>query len=554
MGESNQIQVNVLGDIYEYPQGTTLQKIGADFQTRYPHMIIMARVNGKLRELNYVIPPDADVEFITIGDKVGEQSYRRTATLILTKAVSDVIGKDAGLIVQFSMHKGYYCEICGHMPVEEDVLEKIEKRMKELIRQNLPIKKQIVTSDEAQKIFRSNGMEAKARLLKYRRSSWVNMYQLEDISDYYYGYMAPSTGYIKWFELIPFHEGFVIQMPVAEAPEILQRFEPSEKIFHALKESTIWGEKIGVCNAGQLNEYICKGDITELMLVSEALQEKNISEIAEDIYNKGKRIVLIAGPSSSGKTTFSHRLSVQLRARGLKPHPIAVDNYFLDREKTPRDEQGNYNFECLEAINIKQFNDDMNGLLAGERVELPIFNFISGKSEYGKNNYMQIGQEDVLVIEGIHCLNDALTPSIPKEDKYKVYISALTQLNLDEHNRIATTDARLLRRIVRDAAHRGTKAPETIAMWYSVRRGEEVNIFPYQESADRLFNSALIYELSVLKQFAEPLLFNIRPEQKEYEEAKRLLRLLDYFVGVTSENVPKNSILREFIGGSYFNV
>lgn len=554
MGESNQIQVNVLGDIYEYPQGTTLQKIGADFQTRYPHMIIMARVNGKLRELNYVIPPDADVEFITIGDKVGEQSYRRTATLILTKAVSDVIGKDAGLIVQFSMHKGYYCEICGHMPIEEEVLEKIEKRMKELIRQNLTIKKQIVTSDEAQKIFRSNGMEAKARLLKYRRSSWVNMYQLEDISDYYYGYMAPSTGYIKWFTLIPFHEGFVLQMPVAEAPEILQRFEPSEKIFHALKESTIWGEKIGVCNAGQLNEYICKGDITELMLVSEALQEKNISEIAEDIYNKGKRIVLIAGPSSSGKTTFSHRLSVQLRARGLKPHPIAVDNYFLDREKTPRDEQGNYNFECLEAINIKQFNDDMNGLLAGERVELPIFNFISGKSEYGKNNYMQIGQEDVLVIEGIHCLNDALTPSIPKEDKYKVYISALTQLNLDEHNRIATTDARLLRRIVRDAAHRGTKASETIAMWYSVRRGEEVNIFPYQESADRLFNSALIYELSVLKQFAEPLLFNIRPEQKEYEEAKRLLRLLDYFVGVTSENVPKNSILREFIGGSYFNV
>ena len=231
-----------------------------------------------------------------------------------------------------------------------------------------------------------------------------------------------------------------------------------------------------------------------------------------------------------------------------------MDNYFLDREKTPKDEQGNYNFECLEAINIKQFNDDMNGLLAGERVELPIFNFISGKSEYGKNNYMHIGPDDVLVIEGIHCLNDALTPSIPKEDKYKVYISALTQLNLDEHNRIATTDARLLRRIVRDAAHRGTKASETIAMWYSVRRGEEVNIFPYQESADRLFNSALIYELSVLKQFAEPLLFNIRPEQKEYEEAKRLLRLLDYFVGVTSENVPKNSILREFIGGSYFNV
>ena len=554
MGESNQIQVNVLGDIYEYPQGTTLQKIGADFQTRYPHMIIMARVNGKLRELNYVIPPDADVEFITIGDKVGEQSYRRTATLILTKAVSDVIGKDAGLIVQFSMHKGYYCEICGHMPVEEDVLEKIEKRMKELIRQNLPIKKQIVTSDEAQKIFRSNGMEAKARLLKYRRSSWVNMYQLEDISDYYYGYMAPSTGYIKWFELIPFHEGFVIQMPVAEAPEILQRFETSEKIFHALKESTIWGEKIGVCNAGQLNEYICKGDITELMLVSEALQEKNISEIAEDIYNKGKRIVLIAGPSSSGKTTFSHRLSVQLRARGLKPHPIAVDNYFLDREKTPRDEQGNYNFECLEAINIKQFNDDMNGLLAGERVELPIFNFISGKSEYGKNNYMQIGQEDVLVIEGIHCLNDALTPSIPKEDKYKVYISALTQLAIDEHNALPTTDGRLIRRIVRDARTRNTTAQETIAMWDSVRRGEEKYIFPFQEGADYVFNSALLYELAVLKVYAEPLLFNIPKDAPEYVEAKRLLKFLDYFLAIPSENIHHNSLVREFIGGSCFNV
>lgn len=554
MGKINNIQVTVLDEQREYPAGVSLEEVAGDFQDRYPHRIIMARVNGKLNELYRSLDEDAQVEFVTTGEKIGEQSYRRTATLMLTKAVRDIMGKSEKLVVQFSVHKGYYCEIKGHMPMEEDLLEKLSQRMKILAEQNLPIIKRTMSKREAAGIFESNGMMGKVSLLKYRRASRVNMYQLEDISDYYYGYMAPSTGYISRFELIPYRDGFVMQMPVAEAPEVIQEFKPSEKIFNVLKESTLWGERLGICNAGQLNDCISNGEFMELMLVSEALQEKNIADIAEDIYNSGKRIVLIAGPSSSGKTTFSHRLSVQLRAKGLKPHPIPVDNYFVDREKTPRDADGNYNFECLEALNIDQFNKDMTRLLAGERVELPTFNFVSGKSEYGKNNFMQIGTEDVLVIEGIHCLNDTLTSSIPKDDKYRVYISALTQLNLDEHNRIATTDGRLIRRIVRDAAHRGTQAAHTIAMWNSVRRGEEFNIFPYQENADAQFNSALIYELSVLKQFAEPLLFRIRPEQPEYEEAKRLLKFLDYFVGVTSENIPKNSILREFIGGSYFNV
>lgn len=554
MGNLQTIRVSVLDEILDYPAGILLETLAKDYQKRFPHQIILARVNGKLSELTKTLNEDASVEFITTGEKFGEESYKRSATLILTKAVADILGKGTDLIVQFSVHKGYYCEIMGHMPIQQDILDKIKDRMKEIVLNDYPISKKTVSPEEAAVFFNENGMEEKVKLLKYRRSSWVNLYLLEGIADYYYGYMAPSTGYIKKFDLIPYHDGFVMQMPTAQSPEILLPFKPSEKVFHVLKESTLWGERIGISNARELNELICKGDFLNLMLVSEALQEKNIADIAENIYQSGKRIVLIAGPSSSGKTTFSHRLSVQLRAKGLKPHPIAVDDYFLDRDKTPRDEKGNYDFECLEALNVELFNRDMNKLLKGEKVELPTFNFLTGKSEYGKNHFLQIGKEDVLVIEGIHCLNDALTSLIPKEDKYRIYISALTQLNLDEHNRIPTTDGRLIRRIVRDAAKRGAEAADTIAMWYSVRRGEEENIFPYQENADVHFNSALVYELSVLKQFAEPLLFQIRPEQPEYEEAKRLLRFLDYFVSVTSEHIPKNSILREFIGGSYFNV
>lgn len=554
MTEKEKVQIRILDEIYEYDSGTSLEAVSRDFQSRFPHRIILARVNGRLRELCRTMTENGEIEFVSVGEKAGEAAYRRTATLILTKAVSDILGADARLIVQFSVHRGYYCEIIGHMPIEEELLKQIQRRMEELVEANLPIAKQTVNTYEAQKIFKESGMEEKGKLFKYRRASRVNIYQLENISDYYYGYMAPSTGYVSKFELIAYHEGFVIQMPVAQAPEIIQNFRPSEKLFGVLKESTIWGERLGICNTGQLNDRIADGGFLDLMLVAEALQEKNIGDIADEIYASGKRIVLIAGPSSSGKTTFSHRLSVQLRAKGLKPHPIAVDDYFVDRELTPKDADGNYNYECLEALNIEQFNKDLTALLRGEQVEIPKFNFVSGKSEYGKNNFLRIGREDVLVIEGIHCLNDELTYTIPMDDKYRVYISALTQLNLDEHNRIATTDGRLIRRIVRDAAHRGASAAHTISMWNSVRRGEEANIFPFQENADALFNSALIYELSVLKQFAEPLLFGIKPEQPEYEEAKRLLKFLDYFVGVTSENIPKNSILREFIGGSYFNV
>ena len=345
-------------------------------------------------------------------------------------------------------------------------------------------------------------------------------------------------------------------MPEAAEPEKIPPFQPQNKLFHVLKESTRGSDMLGIETVGALNDYVTGGSANpkELLLVQEAMQEKKIAQIAEQIAgNPQKKFVLIAGPSSSGKTTFSRRLSIQLRVSGLVPHPISVDDYFKNRVDTPLDAEGKPNYECLEALDVELFNHDLKKLLAGERIELPTFNFKTGKREYN-GHHMQLGEQDILVIEGIHCLNDALTHDLPKENKFKIYISALTQLNIDEHNRIASTDGRLIRRMVRDARTRGTSAKQTIAMWQSVRRGEENNIFPYQEDADVMFNSALLYELAVLKAYAEPILFGIEKDCAEYQEAKRLLKFLDYFVGIGSEYVPQNSILREFIGGGCFDL
>ena len=382
----------------------------------------------------------------------------------------------------------------------------------------------------------------------------MNLYSLGGFEDYYYGYMVPETGVLKWFDLKLYDEGFLLLMPNRSNPEVLPDWRPREKIFYVQKESLKWGEMLDVATVGDMNEYIVHKDASELVLTAEALQEKKIAEMAAKIAaNPDKKLIMIAGPSSSGKTTFSHRLSIQLAAHGLKPHPIPVDDYFVNREDTPKDEDGNLNFECLEAIDIAQFNEDMNRLLAGEKVELPTFNFETGRREY-RGKFRQLGKEDILVIEGIHCLNDKLSYSLPKESKMKIYISALTQLNVDEHNRIPTTDGRLLRRLVRDARTRGASAKKTIAMWPSVRRGEESYIFPYQEEADIMFNSALIYEISVLKMYAEPLLYSIREDEPEYQEAKRLLKFMDYFLGIPDDSIPNNSLLREFIGGGCFRL
>ena len=548
-------QITVEGQSLSVKDGTTYLELAKNFQKKYDHDIVLVLENNKMRELFRKVKDGAAVTFLTTGQVDGYNTYRRSATLLLLKAIYDVEGMDAvrGMKVEFSASEGYYVS-SKKMPVNEETLAKIESRMKELVDKNLPIEKRSIPVEEAIEHFTRHGMIDKARLFRFRRSSSVNVYLLDGFEDYYYGYMVPSTGYLKYFKLIPYDEGFVLEFPPRKTPETFGPFREQPKVFQTLKSSTRWGEILNVGTVGALNEQISEGNVGNIILAQEAIMEKGLGDIAAEIASRpDKKLIMIAGPSSSGKTTFSHRLSIQLMAHGLKPHPIAVDNYFVERVDTPKDEYGQYNFECLEAMDIELFNQQMSALLRGEKVFMPTFNFITGMKEY-KGNSLQLGPEDVLVIEGIHCLNDALSYSLPAENKFKIYVSALTQMNIDEHNRIPTTDGRLLRRMVRDARTRGASAQKTISMWSSVRRGEDENIFPYQESADVVFNSALIYELAVLKQYAEPLLFGIRPEDPEYLEAKRLLKFLNYFQGIDSNLIPGNSILREFIGGSFFPV
>ena len=556
---SEKVKVTIGEKVYEYSRGTSFLEIAKDFQDDYKDDIALVMVGYRLQELNKLLTEDCCLTFITTAEDAGHKAYKRSATLLMLKAMYDVAeiaeeGTIEEVFVDFSVDKGLYCTMKGTVELNQKFLDKVMARMRTLSEEKLPINKKTIPTGEAIRLFRKYGMNDKERLFRYRRVSSVNIYSISGFEDYFYGYMLPDAGYIRYFQLILFDEGFVLQLPTKENMREVPEFHPRMKLFHVLKEAQQWGEMLDVSTVGALNDMIVAGKMEELMLVQEALQEKKVAEIAEEICRYGdKKFVMIAGPSSSGKTTFSHRLSIQLLAHGMKPHPVALDNYFKDREFTPKDEFGNYDFECLEAIDIEKFNEDMNGLLQGKRVEIPSFNFKTGKREY-KGDYMQLGEEDILVIEGIHGLNDKLSYSLPRESKYKIYISALTQLNVDEHNRIPTTDGRLIRRMVRDARTRGSDAKTTIGMWYSVRRGEEKNIFPYQEEADAMFNSALIYELSVLKQYAEPLLFSIKPEDAEYPEAKRLLKFLDYFLGISSEGVPNNSIIREFIGGSCFRV
>lgn len=556
---SEKVKVTIGEQVYEYSRGTSFLEIAKDFQKDYEEEIALVMVGYRLQELHKLLTEDCELTFITTAEDAGYKAYARSALLLMLKAMYDVVeiaelGTIEEVFVDYSVDKGLYCTMKGDVELNQKFLDKVMARMKKLAEEKLPINKKTIPTRDAVKLFAKYGMKEKERLFKYRRVSSVNVYSISGFEDYFYGYMLPHAGYIKYFDLILYDDGFVLQLPTKQNMKEVPEFHPSVKLFHVLKEAQQWGEMLDVSTVGALNDKIVAGKMEELILVQEALQEKKVAEIAEEICKcGGKKFVMIAGPSSSGKTTFSHRLSVQLLAHGMKPHPVALDNYFKDRELTPRDEFGNYDFECLEAIDVEKFNEDMNALLEGKRVEIPSFNFKTGKREY-KGDYMQLGPEDILVIEGIHGLNDKLSYSLPKESKYKIYISALTQLNVDEHNRIPTTDGRLLRRMVRDARTRGSDAKTTIGMWYSVRRGEEKNIFPYQEEADVMFNSALIYELSVLKQYAEPLLFSIKPEDEEYPEAKRLLKFLDYFLGVSSEGVPNNSIIREFIGGSCFRV
>jgi uridine kinase len=549
-------QVKIGDEIRMYEADTTYRQIAQDYQKDYEDDIVLVFVDGKLQELFKKLKKDCTIRFETTAGEIGHRTYQRSISLMMVKAIYDVAGHDRirKVRIHFSVSKGYYCTVDGQVTVDQEFLGRVDARMREMVDADMPIYKRSVRTDDAIALFGHHGMHDKERLFRYRRVSKVNIYSMNEFEDYHYGYMVPSAGYLKYFELFAFDEGFVVQMPARTAPREVPPFKPQNKLFHVLKESVHWGDLQGIETVGALNDKITKEDVHDVVLVQEALQEKKIAEIAAQISACPEiKFILIAGPSSSGKTTFSHRLSVQLRANGLTPRPIAMDNYFVEREENPRDETGAYDFECLEAVDIGLFNRQLGDLLEGREVVIPTFNFVTGHKEYGTKT-TKLGKNDVLVIEGIHCLNPKLSAHLPDENKFKIYISALTQLNVDEHDRIPTTDGRLIRRIVRDARTRGSSAQRTIRMWESVRRGEEKNIFPYQEEADIMFNSTLIYELAVLKIYVEPLLFGIDRSCPEYLEAKRLLKFLDYFVGIGSDAVPKNSLLREFIGGGCFKV
>lgn len=548
--------IKVDGKSLEYENAVKLSDIAKDVYGD-DNGKLLAKVNGKLKELWKKVSEDAEIIFYDINSSDGARTYERGMLFLFIKSVHDVYDKSevTGVNCEYSIGNGIFCEIIGNVKVDDEFALKVRERMDELVSENIMFEKRTVSTSEAIDKFLNNDLSDKEHLFRYRRGSTTNIYRLGNYHDYFYGYMPSTTGALKSFDLKTYDGGIVIALPNAgEGLEVKRpSWKPRELLYKTMKEANSWGKRLGIANVGNLNDTISEGRINDVMLVNEALQEGKICKIAENIAKQQKKIVMIAGPSSSGKTTFSHRLSIELMVQGLKPHPIAADDYFKDREHTPKDENGEYDFECLEAIDVEQFNKDMTDLLAGKEVKMPSFNFKTGKREY-KGKTLKLGDEDILVIEGIHGLNDKFSASLPKESKFKIYISALTQLNIDDHNRIHTTDLRLLRRMVRDARTRGSSAEDTLARWASVRRGEEKNIFPFQEGADEMFDSSLVYELAVLKQYAEPLLFGIPTDSPYYSEANRLLKFLDYFLTMPSDNVPKNSLVKEFIGGNCFPV
>ncbi len=553
------ITLSVDGRNMEVPEGTTLLELAEQVKSNYDGAILLAQYNSRLAELFRTITEPGSVKFFTLRDDNARKAYRRSLVFLMQRAIDLVYeGQWMDVRVLFSVGEGYFClppvDAEGKpYPVTEEFLEKVKNKMNELVAQNIPIRKQVMKTFEAARMFHDEGQHYKERLLRYRNSSNINIYELDGIHDYFYGYMVPSTGVLTEFNLLAYKDGFILQFTRKGQKEIVP-YQEYPKLYTTLKLASDWSDKMGIATVGALNDAIAAGRSRDLILLQEALMEERIGSLAKDIIENGERkFVMIAGPSSSGKTTFSHRLSTQLMARGYHTHPIPLDMYYKNRDEMPLDEFGEKDFEALEGLDIERFNEDMTRLLKGEEVELPIFNFKTGKRE-PNGRMLKIQKDDLLIIEGIHGLNDKLSYSLPVESKYRIYISALTQLAIDEHNPLSTTDGRLIRRIVRDARTRGTEAEGTIAMWKSVRRGEEKNIFPFQEEADVIFNSALIYEMSVLKLYAEPLLYAIKPDSEVYVEAKRLHKMFSYFLPMPTELIGKNSLIREFIGGSCYHV
>ena len=531
----------------EHPK--KLESMRMEFQEGRP-LIVAAKVNNKFKELDYIVKEDDVVEFIDLSNPDGARIYNRSVSFLFIKAVYDLFKME--VIVKHSLSKGLYCEFTNGYTLSSVDLVKIRERMNELVELDLPFSKKSIDKSEAINLFDSLGYESKAALLKYRTEEKVNFYSLDGYFDYYYGYMVPSTGYLTKFELVFYKPGVVLMFPTENSPYEVPAFEEQQLIHYVHEEAERWGDILKVSYVSNLNEMIDSGNAGKIIRANEALHEKKIGHIADMITTSKRRVVLIAGPSSSGKTTFANRLKVQLNVNGLDPITISTDDYFVDREFTPRDEKGEYDFEAIEAVDVELFNKHLNMLLEGQSVVVPTFNFKIGKKEYVSEE-ISIREDQPIIIEGIHGLNDTLTRDIFRKDKFKIYVSALTQLNVDSHNRVPTTDTRIIRRMVRDSSFRGHSPIRTIQMWRSVRRGEERNIFPYQESADVVFNSALVYELAILKKHIVPKLKEITRDMPEYSEANRLLKFLEYFNSIEDDNmIPNTSILKEFIGNSCF--
>ncbi len=512
--------------------------------------IIAAKINNHVVSLNYEINEDSQIELLDIRDNDGMRIYIRGLLYIMGKAFKEVY-PETNLIVNYQLHNAMYCD-CNNMEITEEMLKNVTKRMKDIVEKDLEIKKVVMSKEEAEAFYAKEQTENGKLQLEAKQKDNVSLYYCEEYYNYFYGVMPISTGILNLFEMKKYQKGFLIRYPSRRKPRELQPYIEGMKLLTALQEYDDIHRILGIDTVHRLNETVRKGKIKDTILIDEALHEKKLSDLADKIASKKNiKMVLIAGPSSSGKTTFAKRLGIQLRLNGLKPVTISVDNYFVEREDTPRDENGNYDFERIDAIDLELFNEHLLKLLNGETVFVPTFNFETGKKEY-TGETMHLDNDQILVIEGIHCLNDVLTSKVPREQKYKIYISDLTVLNIDGFNRISTTDSRLIRRMVRDFNYRGYSAMHTLEMWYSVNRGEVKYIFPFQEQADTMFNTSLVYELGVLKDYVIPLLKQITPSSKEYSEAVRLLDLLRYFESIPSEDVPKNSLLREFIGGSIF--
>ena len=550
-----QIYCKNLNKSKSFPIGISLLEIYSGFGLNMPYGPVNAKVNNKVESLTFRVYNNKDVEFQDIYTSSGMRTYVRSLCFILCKAVEDLY-PNGSIMLEHPVSKGYYCQLKLDRSIGLDDIHRIKQRMKEIIAEDLPFVRYEKHTTEVVELFRQKGMNDKVHLLETSDNLYSYYYTLGDTIDYYYGSLLPSTGYIHLFDLIKYYDGLLLQVPNRSNPNKLEEILKQEKMLEVFKEHRRWNQILGIGTVGDFNKACNAGYATELINVSEALQEKRISQIADEIFHRGQKgqpvkLILISGPSSSGKTTFSKRLSVQLMANGLKPYPISLDDYFVDREDTPKDENGNYDYESLYALDLNFFNQQLQTLLKGEEVELPRFNFTTGKREWS-GKHLRVDDNMILILEGIHALNPELTSHIPTESKFKIYVSALTTILLDNHNYIPTTDNRLLRRIIRDYKYRGYSAEDTISRWPSVRAGEEKWIFPFQENADVMFNSALLFELAIIKDYAEPILRKVPNNRPEYSEAYRLRKFLGYFVPLQDKELPPTSLLREFLGGSSF--